>query len=267
MSRDGRGRRTLVAPEAFLALCLSCAGAPRKPAEPPALPACPPGAACYDFERDVAGLPPAAPWTAKGPLVVDGVHTHGGKQAVHVSPAGKDASAFFSLREGFPRAGNAYWGRVMIWADSFPPGKRHFTLIQSTGTVPGKPEYGKTYYTVGAEGNQLITNYDTEGVKSDCWKFGAPLPTRKWICLEWRFDGARDEIGVWVDGVEDAAAHVRDGRGDGCIKHETADRYRWTAPTFVGVDVGYEVYGRDEGHDLWFDDLALGAQRIGCPAR
>src|SRR5947209_3742694 len=121
MTPNGRGRRKLVAPDAFVgpvvaaAVALAgCAGTPRKSAEAPAPPvrACAPAATCFDFESDRAGQPPAAPWSAKGPIVVDGGHAHGGTQAVHVSPAGKDASAFFSLAQGFPRAGNAYWGRV-----------------------------------------------------------------------------------------------------------------------------------------------------------
>jgi hypothetical protein len=100
-------------------------------------------------------------------------------------------------------------------------------------------------------------------VKSDCWKFGRTLAARKWVCLEWHFDGPADEIGLYVDGVEDAAAHVVGGKGDGCIANGTGQR--WVAPTFTGIDLGYEVYGQDVPHQLWFDDVALGPRRIGCP--
>jgi hypothetical protein len=246
---------------AFVYLALGCAGYRATPG--PAAATCPAEATCFDFEGDTPGQPPGAPWTAKGPVAIDEAHAHGGRRAVRVSPQGKDASAFFSLTAGFPRAGNQYWGRAMVYADSLPAGTRHFTLAQSTGTVAGKPEYGKTYYTVGAEGSQLITNYDTEGVKSDCWKFGGALATRKWVCLEWHFDGPGDEIALFVDGVEDRAAHVVSGKGDGCLANGTAQR--WAAPTFAAMELGYEVYGKDVPHQLWFDDVALGANRVGCP--
>ncbi len=226
--------------------------------------ACPVGATCFDFEADQAGQEPGAPWSASpnaGAIAVDTEHAKSGSKAVHVTADHGGSSAFFSMGAPFfPPAGNEYYGRMQLWIDSLPQNGLHYTLLQSDGDVPN--ENFSAFYTVGGEGETLISNYDTIGAQSDCWATGKDLPLKAWLCLEWHFKGATNEIEVWVNGTSDEGAHVV-GTGDGCIGHETNDI--WQSPTYERLSVGYESYGNDNAaHELWIDDVAVSKTRVGC---
>jgi hypothetical protein len=226
----------------------------------------------FDFERDQAGQPPGPPWvirndagkgvTDRGSIQVDASKAASGKQSVHVVvPPGK-RSVLMRLKGAgfFPPPKNEYWGRMMWWAGSHPEGTAHWMFLRSQGPVPNASFTAE--YTLGSEGKRLITNYDSEGKKSDCWKFGGDVVTKKWICVEWHMKGASNEIQMWMDGVPDKSHVV--GKGDGCIKNELEGV--WQAPTFTTLELGYEIYGNKPGtHEFWFDDVAVSGKRIGCP--
>jgi hypothetical protein len=228
---------------------------------------CPAGASCFDFEQDTAGSKPGAPWTVgtTGVIAVEAAKAFRGKQALHISaPTSKTEGAFITLAEGFPRPSNEYYGRLMMWAETIPTGSAHWTFVQSDGQVAGKNF--KAYYTYGAEGSKLIANYDSDPAKSDCWKFGGTVPTKKWACMEWHFRGTATggELELWVDGQADGA-HVVD-KGDGCLSNAGTGGV-WLAPTFANARIGYEGYAGSGPIDLWYDDVAIGAARLGCPVK
>lgn len=227
---------------------------------------CPAGASCFDFEKDTAGGPPGAPWMVgtAGKIAVETTKPFRGKQALHITaPTSKTEGAFITLTEGFPRPNNEYYGRMMMWAETIPGGNAHWTFAQSDGQVPGKTF--TAFYTYGAEGSKIIANYDSDPAKSDCWKFGGTVPTKKWVCMEWHFKGTATggELELWVDGKADGA-HVVD-KGDGCLSNAGTGGV-WLAPTFANARIGYEGYAGSGPIDLWYDDVAIGAARLGCPA-
>jgi hypothetical protein len=222
-------------------------------------------ATCFGFEADTVGQKPAAPWNSSpdaGSVSVDTAHAHSGTQAVHVVANHGGSSAFFSMSAPFfPPAANEYYGRMLIWIDSLPKNDTHWTMLQSSGKIPGDNITG--FYTYGGEGDMLIANFDSSGKSSDCWANGEDMPKQKWACVEWHFKGSANELELWIDGVADAGAHVT-GKGDGCIGHDLGDV--WKAPSFSNLSLGYESYGDDnDAHELWIDDVALSAQRVGCP--
>jgi hypothetical protein len=182
---------------------------------------------------------------------------------VRITAANGNSSAFFKMKAPFfPPPNNEFYGRMMVWVDSAPTTNMHWTMIQAEGKVPNMSY--SAVYTYGAEGKMIIANYDTMGgTSSDCWKNGTNLSLQKWMCVEWHFKGASNELELWVDGAAITGAHVVN-KGDGCIAHDTQDI--WYAPTFETLSLGYEGYGSDQQpHDLWIDDVALFSQRAGCP--
>jgi hypothetical protein len=230
----------------------------------------------FDFEKDKPGQPPGAPWVIRNDLgkgavekariEVDASKAASGKQSVHVTaPPGKRSVLMMLKGAGFfPPPANEYWGRMMYWVGSHPDpaGTAHWMILRSQGPVPNASFSAE--YTLGAEGKRLITNYDSEGKKSDCWKFGGDVVTGKWQCVEWHMKGATNEIEMWIDGVPDRSKVVN--KGEGCIKHELDDV--WVAPSFTTLEIGYEIYGSKPGtHDFWFDDVAVATKRLGCPKR
>lgn len=222
---------------------------------PPA--ACGQGLVCFDFEGDTPGAKPAAPWTGQG--TIDGAKAAHGNRSLHVTAGGDGAFATVKSPGFFPPAEGEYYGRAMFWVDALPTS--HWTFVRSKGPVAGKGYTAE--YTYGGTGKHFIANYDTQGVSSDCWKDAGSVPLGKWACLEWHFKGATNELQLWVDGVEDAKAHVV-GKGDGCIADGTGQT--WFAPTFNSLELGFAVYGASTaGFSVWYDDVALGKTRVGCP--
>jgi hypothetical protein len=225
----------------------------REEAGPPA-DACGAGVLCFDFEKDIPGAKPGAPWTGQG--TIDGTRAVSGKNSLHVVSGGDNAFAVMKP-SFFPPPGNEYFGRVMFWVDNVP--SSHWTFVRSKGAVPGQIYTAE--YTYGGTGKMFIANYDTEGVASDCWKDGGQIPLGKWACMEWHFKGATNELELWLDGAPDRAHVV--GKGDGCIAHGTGDV--WNAPTFSGLELGFAAYPTTTSFNVWYDDLALSNVRLGCP--
>jgi hypothetical protein len=76
---------------------------------------------------------------------------------------------------------------------------------------------------------------------------GVQFAVGAYTCLEMLFDAPNQEIDVWVNGTEVPALHVTG------LAHENYDALRF----------GFEKYSGDES-DIWYDDIAIGTQQIGC---
>jgi hypothetical protein len=239
-------------------LDLATVAPPDARATPPSA-ACGAGATCFNFEDGPAGQGPGEPWSGRGAL--DDTRPFSGKSSLRVN-AGDD-NAFATVGAPFfPVAGNEYFGRVMVWTAEVPGAR--WTFIRSRGRTVDKGFQAE--YTYGGSGKKIIANYDTPGgPSSDCSKNGGEFPVGKWVCMEWHFKGASNEMELWIDGVADGA-RVVGGQGDTCVGNGTGKI--WYAPTFANLQLGYAIYSGGSGsRSVWFDDLALSASgRIGCPA-
>jgi len=249
----------------------------------------PPAAFHEDFEGYQAGQVSGAVWaveTSPGATVaVDTSQARSGGKSVRLhTPAGIGTkTAFIRLARagGLPAAGNAFFGRMMVRLESAPDASDpavHWTFIQAGGVVPGKTyralyRYGGQHpVTDGSRfvGNQLMANYETPdwydgvGPGSDCWQHAnrVVVPVRRWVCVEWQVDGPADSMRFWLDGAPVESLTVS-GTGQGCV-NQPSD-YRWTAPAFEHVDLGWQSYQSDAARTVWLDDVAIARVRIGCP--
>lgn len=263
------------------------AGAPAGTAGSPAQPAgggtgCAGAIYCDDFEAYATG--PASTlgsvWsvrTSSGTVSVDETQHRSGSKAVKFTTEGKGGvkTAFLALKGAsiFPVPGNTFYGRMLFFLESAPTDDVHWTLFQATGTVPGETyraqyRYGGQYAL--AEGNQWMANYETPdsyagvGPSSDCWLHsnGAVIPTARWACVEWKFDGAQNQMSFWLDGVAYDDLSML-GTGQGCVAQD--ETFPWTAPTFSELEIGWESYQSDAARTLYIDDVAISTSRIGCP--
>jgi hypothetical protein len=254
------------------------------PASEPAEPDnCPPNALfCDDFEDDVSGQFPSAPWqnnTGSGAVVrVDGVQAFSGQQAVHVNapPNQPYRRGYFSLEQGssdiFPAVSRGMFGRAMLWLDATPNAVVHWTIIQAEGRAADGTH--DTYYRYGGQqqgGAGIMASYETNsGVSTDCYSHSATrMPVQRWACVEWHFDVGRSEMQLWLDGTELADMHVVDRPttpGSGCLGN--ALNGEWLAPpAFTTLHLGWENYQMSSNdRNLWIDDVAIGTERMGCPA-
>jgi hypothetical protein len=222
---------------------------------------------CDDFESYTGT--PGAPWAvtknSQGNVVIDGAQHKSGTKAFKFTTSGAATyqQSFITLAKPFPVANNAFYGRMMIYATKVANDGVHWTMIQGEGSVT-TPAIERALVRYGGQHQQaMMANYDSNPVKSDCWKHSATkMPEGKWACMEWYFEGATNTQKFWLDGkaIDDLTVVEK---GEGCVAHETEDK--WLFPQFKKVSVGWESYQTDDAREVWIDDVALGTTQIGCP--
>jgi hypothetical protein len=226
---------------------------------------------CDDFESYAVGSPPGAPWSVStngGSVTIDSTRAYSGTRSVHVTTDGMAPyrQAYFSVSGApvFPVAGNVVFGRMMIWLTAAPTMTTHWTNIQGEGPVTGQSQSYRAFTRYGGQvSEQLMANYDTSGVSSDCWQHSqVPIPTQRWACFEWRFDGPNNEMDFWLDGTSISALTVI-GQGSGCISNGTNGK--WNLPEYDTLRLGWEHYQTSIPIDMWIDDVGIDSKRIGCP--
>ena len=239
---------------------------------------CPPGAlVCEDFEKYATGaattvLAPA--WmtdTTGGTVTVDTSKPHAGSKSVHFTSTAGASNVLQIWKKGaplFPVKDNVFYGRVMMWLSRQPTGGVHFNTVQANGLLPGSTQVAK--YAYGAMYERLMAGYTIRDVETgpttaDCGKSptNAPgYPLGKWVCAEWKFDGANDEMHYWFDGVAQTSVDVvKTDRS--CVM--PPPQYRWQAPVFDKVMLGWFSQVFPMPIDLWMDDIVIATERIGCP--
>jgi hypothetical protein len=244
-----------------------------------------------DFEAHIAGQIPGRPWKEEtyrsGAIIqVDGGHAFSGRQALHITtPRGANYRRGYvaiHLRDPLPQLQSAMFGRAMVWLDRMPePPPRlnaaglpdepfvHWTLLQGEGR--SADDRYNSIYRLGLEqlsGTQFMANFETTPpVRTDCRQQSTrTLPVRRWACVEWHFDIARNELEFWVDGKRITRVRGRAAAADACRGYDLGGQ--WLAPPrFDSLYMGFERYGDSANdQDLWIDDVALARSRVGCAA-
>jgi len=237
---------------------------------------CPPGAIlCDDFETYTSAADLAAAWTVTttgATLKVETSKPFKGAQGVHISAAGGTPVGSL-MKQGaplFPIAGNSFYGRLMVWVNQVPTGAVHWNNIQSSGimansTQTSKYGWGGMYGTIMA-GYTIRNNPTDANAVVDCSKSSTmTLPPKRWVCVEWQFDGAGNEMHYWFDGQLLTDVDVIK-TGSKCVTPEPPAGL-WQAPVFNNLTIGWLQYqSSGVAIDMWMDDLVVNTTRVGCPA-
>ena len=242
---------------------------------------------CDGFEDDVVGQLPGAPWSEEmydsgASIVISEERAFSGKNAMHVfAPKNAPRRGYVAIHDSpvFPNAARRMYGRVMVWLDAAPiplEGARpvHWTLLQGEGRS-ANDRYNSIYRLGGErqEGVGLKANFETTPpVRTNCRKHSKwTLPVAKWTCVEWHFDGERNEMQYWLDGEELSDIHVteRGDAPDSHCEHLSDLNGQWLAPpAFQSVYMGWERYDASANdQNVWLDELVISQQRVGCPTR
>jgi hypothetical protein len=240
---------------------------------------------CDDFEDGATGELPASPWKEEmygsgARIAIDEQRAFSGRKSMHVfAPKGAPRRGYIAIHEEpvFPAAHRKMFGRIMIWLDAAPvalEGKPdvHWTLLQGEGR--SAEDTYNSIYRLGAErqsGVGLKANFETTPpVRTDCRRHSArELPIAKWTCVEWHFDGEKNEMQYWLDGTELEDIHVteRANAPDSNCIHQDDLHGTWLAPpAFQSLYLGLERYDATQNdQNLWIDDVVVSESRIGCP--
>jgi hypothetical protein len=235
-----------------------------------------------DFEHHASNAAPGAPWkeeTYKSGAVVkvDSEHALSGTQSLHIfTPRGaqyRRGYVAIHLKSPLPGAMSGMYGRAMLWLDAAPvalPGAPpvHWTLLQGEGR--SADDTYNSIYRLGAErrgGMQLRANFETTPPVTTDFKQRSKLtlPVKRWACVEWHMEVAHDELAFWLDGREVTHVRGRARAAGACRGNDLAGEWR-APPKFDSLYLGLERYA-DSANDqnLWWDDVVLSKERVGCP--
>lgn len=193
-----------------------------------------------DFDPDVwtlsVGFAPGISMTLQSDLVVSGTRA---AHAHLIDTGGGHAQ----LRESvtFPALADEVWGRAYLY-DTLSPEASHSGYVSAYVGDARVLEIGQYH------GNWQLTRYGGNGEAPH--GTGVAVPHDAWVCFEWRFTRAGDDlIEIYVDGVE-----------IGSYASEGAELMPFTA-----VGIGLDNHGANPpGNDLYIDDIAIDGARIGC---
>src|SRR5258708_3630302 len=223
---------------------------------------------CDDFESASAGGPPStAKWkvgapngTGSGTLTIDGAQAHSGTKSVRVDgKAGYSNHIFFYNESAVAGIGKLMFERMFVrFSQSLADGHATFMTMKDSGDMKDLRMGGQTKILMyNRELNDAtLPVLSPMGIAKSL----SPAPST-WLCIELEIDGNTGEIQTWVDGTEVAGLHA-DATPTPDIDQQWLSSGIYKA-SLTDVKFGWESYAGGD-MTLWFDDVALAAQRIGC---
>jgi hypothetical protein len=204
---------------------------------------------CEDFEQQTAGKAPTGMFTVKGAVMVDGTKPFSGKLAGHImlnNPGGDTAAQITFGKPYLPVASNVIWGRAMVYMTAVPgccstSNGIHWDLTAAKA--------GNIEYVLGSMYGNFMPVYQPPDDSVDT---KTKWPEKKWVCIQWEFNGAASRVDVKVDGV-------RATPGIPVTKWKAGGP--WTSMNFGWIN----FQPSSVPVDMWFDDLAFGETEIPCP--
>jgi hypothetical protein len=234
---------------------------------------------CYDFEEcktpagwtvPVYPTDPGEGNQGAGSILVDNEKAHGGMCSLHMKDFSGDQPQHALLADLPANFGPVLWGRAWVFNTATPT--NHGALIKLRYAIPNSSDVD--WYEVGYEKQ----NYDgiwhsplpPSGLPEWVLQSNTTIVVNAWTCVEWLFDtqnGTQPQAAdprIWQDGTE---VTFKPGF-EYDLNNPPPNTPRPTTPkgsNFIGMEVGLTMYHTiDEKTNIYLDDLALGAQRIGC---
>jgi hypothetical protein len=223
---------------------------------------------CDGFET---GTLDTSTWTVNGDTpVVDSVHAARGSKALHITKNGNGYS-YIEESKTFPVPNDTYYGREFVWFENIPVDDGGFTYAHWTFTAAsGSGAQGEIRLSAQLQGGHNIFGVGTDTGKEDGgsgdWTksdndptgHAVPVPTGKWVCIEWMHAGNINETRFYWDGTEHPSLHTTATSNGG-------NGNPYILPEFKNVWVGWNEYQAvEEDFEMWIDEVAIDTARIGC---
>ena len=219
-----------------------------------------------DFESTAVGAIPAG-FTKTGNIGVEEGVAHSGTHALRVEPAVRGGRFISLAPDKVAAIGGEHWGRLYYKIKSpapLPTGTLiHITLVDGKATSPLANDVtdvrlAGVLLNPAGEFKYMYNVQPPNGRK----EFGPQSKTLQkfnddWTLLEWHADAATQSYEFFVNGKEvtDIAQHKGAGKYEGLE----------LPAAFQTYSIGFTNYqaATGEGFTVWFDDIALGKNRLG----
>jgi polysaccharide lyase-like protein len=236
---------------AFPMSLLLVARAPGQDA-PATQPAAPP-VFTEDFESGVLNKDV---WTQKANTgatitIQQDVVAHGKNALLVHYPAGVRSYGFIVASHLPDSLKDHFFGRAYVQFPKAPPNAHDVFITAGTAGWPVS-----NFLEIGLRRNKAQLSYQQNGAhipRGETMIPGPAYPVGKWFCLEWEFNDDPDAIVIWIDGKKTTDAKVAfKGTADHLVNG------------FVEFGFGFRSWGNvPNGFDVYYDDIALGTERIG----
>ncbi len=217
------------------------------------------------FESQAAGAPSGG-WSVvtkdcsgTGTATVDTTVAHSGTHSLRVDGGSGYCNHVFVRAPIDPSTvGSSFYVRLYLRHTTALPAS-HVTFLAMNDAADGNNDL-----RIGGQNSALQWNRQSDDATLPAQSpagiaLSQPLPTTGWQCLEYRVDTA-GTAATWLNGSQVTGLTV-DGTPTADVDQQWLAR-SWQ-PRLTDLRLGWESYGG--GTDtLWFDDVAVGPNRIGC---
>ncbi len=227
---------------------------------------------CDGFEGPAAGGPPdPSIWSVVSPncsglgtLAIDDQVDYRGGSSLRVDGAGGYCDHIFIANEGAMAAiageGSPVYGRFYLRLGA-ALGSGHVTFL----TLRDDADGGKDL-RMGGQSEILMWNRESDDATLPALSpagiaLSVQPPVDAWSCVEFMVDGANGSLRTWVDGAEVPGLEV-DGEPTMDVDQQWHQKADWK-PGLGDFKLGWESYA-GQSMTLWFDEVALAGERIGC---
>ncbi|MGW9194525.1 cellulose-binding domain-containing protein [Micromonospora chersina] len=221
---------------------------------------------CDGFENQT-GSAPSGDWTVvhpdcagTGAAAVDTATAHAGSRSVRIDGgAGYCNHVFVRANRDLSAVGAVRYGRLWVRHTTALPAD-HVTFLAMTDAADGNRDLRMGGQNGALQWNRASDDATLPEQSPAGVALSVPLPTGRWSCLEFMVDGSTGQLRTWLDG-----AAVAGLTADGVPTHDVDGQWYGSTwrPRLTDLKIGWESYG-GAADTLWFDDVALGASRIGC---
>lgn len=210
---------------------------------------------CDGFENGEIDL---TIWSVLSPpgnsVSIDDQHVARGKLALHVFASNADKTrVHISQKLTFPAFQNSFYGRAFVYMEEVPI--NNFNLFAADG-ADGDFNLGGQVKPLGDPTGTSWIRFSTHPLHTSSLS-STPVPSKQWNCWEWHFDGdGESSLRAWLNEVPLDDITVTGGTSAGT----------WVAPEFDNLSFGFHHPHPEPAasYELWFDEVAVDAKRIGC---
>jgi hypothetical protein len=227
---------------------------------------CTGAAVCDDFESDAVGSIPGGTWSVSTPscsgtgaVAIDGTQAHSGQRSLKVTGAGGYCNHVFLATTAIAQLPGTIWQRFYVRLDT-ALGTDHVTFAAMHDATDAKD------LRMGGQDGVLMFNRELDDATlPEMSPQGVALSVvpsvQTWHCVETEIDGSAGTLTTYVDGAAVTGLAV----GTTSTPNVDDQWHRSTAwhPVLQDARFGWESYG-SATETLWFDDIAISSQRIGC---
>lgn len=234
---------------------------------PPPGTNCGVAAFCDGFENQT-GSTPSGTWgvaypdcQGSGTATIDSAVAHQGSRSVRINgTAGYCNHVFVRANQDLGGLGAVRYARFWVRHTTALP-TQHVTFLAMRDANDGNRDLRMGGQNGALQWNRASDDATLPEQSPAGVALSVPLPTNRWTCVEFLVDGTQGRLQTWVDGAV-VTGLVADGTPTHDIDSQWLNRANWR-PNLTDLRLGWESYG--EGADtLWYDDVAMGASRIGC---